>query len=128
MRVSNLLSIASRTFESTVADARKSGDAPRPVGWPAYPCPFMVARRRPVSKCFFALIHNQTLARLMEITLDPRLRLTKSRPGFHERTPLFERITAPVGLFGLVADDMSQSGLRYLARKTRLVPRPIAES
>src|SRR3984893_18525875 len=55
-----------------------------------------------------------------------RLRITKSRPGFHERTPLFERITAPVGLFGLVADDMSQSGLRYLARKMRLVSRPIA--
>jgi hypothetical protein len=46
-----------------------------------------------------------------------RLRLTKSRPGFHESPPLFECIAAPVGLFGLGADDMSQSGLRYFARK-----------
>src|SRR4029453_19190751 len=38
---------------------------------------------------------------------------------------LFQGVAAPVGLLGLVANDMGERGLGNFARKMRLVPRPI---
>ena len=49
------------------------------------------------------------------------------RPCVHKFAPPRQRVRSPVGLFGLVADDMRQRVLGKFAREVRLVARPIAE-
>ena len=49
------------------------------------------------------------------------------RPCVHKLPPSLQRIRSPVGLFGLVADDMRKGVLGELAREMRLVAGPIAE-
>jgi len=48
-------------------------------------------------------------------------------PGVHKLAPPRERVGSPVGLLGLVADDVRKGMLRQLAREMRLVSHPIAE-
>jgi hypothetical protein len=57
--------------------------------------------------------------------LRARAWLAMVRPSRHESPTLFQSVPAPVSLFGFIADDMSQGGFGNLARKMRLVPRPI---
>ena len=53
--------------------------------------------------------------------------LTVSSPSFHELAALFQRITAAVGLFGLVADDMRQCGLGGFAGEVGDIASPTPE-
>jgi hypothetical protein len=53
--------------------------------------------------------------------------LAMPRPSVHQFAPPRERIAAPVGLFGLVANDVRQRMFGKLAGKMRLVACPIAE-
>jgi hypothetical protein len=44
------------------------------------------------------------------------LRLAISSPRFHQLAALLQRVAPPVGLFGLIADDVGQSRLCDFAR------------
>ena len=48
-------------------------------------------------------------------------------PCVHERATLFEGVAAPVGLLGLVADQMRERSLRHFSREMRFVAGPVAE-
>jgi len=48
-------------------------------------------------------------------------------PSRHESPALFQGVTAPIGLFGLVAYRVSESGLRHLSGEVRFIACPIAE-
>lgn len=54
-------------------------------------------------------------------------RLAIIRPCRHKFAPLFQRITAPISLLGLVADNVRESLLRQLAREVRFVAGPISK-
>ncbi len=55
----------------------------------------------------------------------PRLfGLTIASPCFHKLTALLQRVAPSVGLFGLIAYDVSQSGLSDFAREVGDVTRP----
>ena len=53
--------------------------------------------------------------------------LAPRRPSSHQRPALFQRVAAPIGLLGLVADHMRERRLGDLAREMRLIARPISE-
>src|SRR5579859_4339520 len=57
----------------------------------------------------------------------PRLALAMARPCVHQLAPPRQRVRSPIGLLGLVADDVSESMFGKLAREVRFVARPIAE-
>ncbi len=56
------------------------------------------------------------------------LGLTVRGPRIHQLAALLQRITPPVGLFGLVPDDVGQSCLHDFAGEARDVSRPIPEA
>src|ERR1700722_4231791 len=53
--------------------------------------------------------------------------LAMPRPSVHKLASPRQRVRSPVGLFGLVADDMGERVLRKLPREMRFVPRPISK-
>jgi hypothetical protein len=57
-----------------------------------------------------------------------RLHLRNATPEVHQFAPPRERVRSTVGLFGLVADDISSRGVfGKFARIVRFVARPISE-
>lgn len=48
-------------------------------------------------------------------------------PGEHELAALLQRIAAPIGALGLIADSVRKGGLCHLAGKGGLFVDPIAE-
>ena len=74
--------------------------------------------------------HQQTYNNQLRVErrADPDwARLTELSPRVHQRSPLLQRVAAPIGLLGFVADDVSERSFGQFAREIRLVARPIAE-
>jgi hypothetical protein len=53
--------------------------------------------------------------------------ITEVSPCIHQGPTLFECIPPSIGLFGLIANDVSECGLRDFASKVSIVPRLIPE-
>src|SRR6266700_4131680 len=77
-------------------------------------------RRAPSYLTRLLLVYRHNVGRSLWLTI--------CSPCVHELASLFESVTPAVRLFGLVADDMSQCSLNYLAREAGHITRPIAEA
>ena len=75
----------------------------------------------------FTDIYRRLFSLAIGTTFEPSVRFAIIRPGFHQCSPLFQGVTAPVYSLGGIARDMRQRGLGKLTREGGCFAAPIPE-